>query len=146
MTKTPDFTAMFQDMFKAMPMDTKMFEDAFKDTAAFGEKFAAVALEAADKSTDVSTKWTKTTLDKMGGLSKPAADPADAAKTMTDFASASAETAAEHMAAFAEIAKKVQLDTVELMLAAGKEMSEEATAAAKKATDTVTKAAKKAAA
>ena len=39
------------------------------------------------------------------------------------------------MAAFAEIAKKVQMETVELMLAAGKDISEDATAAVKKATD-----------
>ena len=54
------------------------------------------------------------------------------------------EVAAENMAAFAEIAKKVQMDTVELMMAAGKDMSEDATAAVKKATAEVTAAAKKA--
>jgi NAD(P)H-hydrate repair Nnr-like enzyme with NAD(P)H-hydrate epimerase domain len=53
---------------------------------------------------------------------------------------------AETMAAFAEVAKKVQMDTVELMMAAGKEATEEATAAVKKATNEVTSAAKKAAA
>ncbi len=54
--------------------------------------------------------------------------------------------AAENMAAFAEIAKKVQMETVELMLAAGKDISEDATAAVKKATSEVTSVAKKAAA
>ena len=49
------------------------------------------------------------------------------------------------MAAFAEIAKKVQMETVELMLAAGKDLQEETTAAVKKATADVTTAAKKAA-
>jgi hypothetical protein len=53
---------------------------------------------------------------------------------------------AENMAAFAEVAKKVQMETVELMLAAGKDFSEDATAAVKKATNEVTTAAKKAAA
>jgi hypothetical protein len=48
------------------------------------------------------------------------------------------------MAAFAEVAKKVQMDTVELLMAAGKEVSEEASAAVKKATADVTAAAKKA--
>ena len=46
---------------------------------------------------------------------------------------------------FAEIAKKVQMETVELMMAAGKEASEEATAAVKKATAEATTAVKKAA-
>ena len=54
--------------------------------------------------------------------------------------------AAENMAAFAEVAKKVQMETVELMLAAGKEASEDATNAVKKATADVTSVAKKAAA
>ncbi len=146
MTKTPDFTAMFKDMFAQFPMDTKSMEDAFKNTAALGEKFSAVALDAAAKSTDLSSAWTKSTLDKMTDLSKSKADPAEAGKAVTDFASASAESAAEHMAAFAEIAKKVQLDTVELMMAAGKDLSDEATAAVKTATTEVSKAAKKAAA
>ncbi len=146
MAQTPDFTAMFKDMFATLPMDTKAFEASVKETAALGEKFSAVALDAAAKSTDLSTKWAKGTLDKMTDLSKAKTDPADVSKAVTDFASASAESAAEHMAAFAEIAKKVQLDTVELMLAAGKDISDDATAAVKKATDEVTKAAKKAAA
>ncbi len=52
---------------------------------------------------------------------------------MTDFASATAEVAAENMAAFAEIAKKVQMDTVELMISAGKDMGQDALAAMQKA-------------
>ena len=48
------------------------------------------------------------------------------------------------MAQFAEVAKKVQMDTVELMLAAGKDFSEDASAAVKKATNDMTAAAKKA--
>ncbi len=51
---------------------------------------------------------------------------------------------AENLAAFAEVAKKVQMETVELMMAAGKDMSEDATAAVKKATADVQTAAKKA--
>ena len=144
MAKTQDFTAMFKDMMGAFPVDTKAMEDAFKTTATLNEKLSGVAIEAAEKSTEISAKWTKETLSKLADMSKAKADPADYAKAMTDFASAQAETAAEHMAAFAEIAKKVQMDTVDLMMAAGKDFSEDATAAMKKATDEVTTAAKKA--
>ena len=52
--------------------------------------------------------------------------------------------AAENVAAFAEIAKRVQMNTVELVLAAGKNIGDDATAAVKKATNDVTAAAKKA--
>jgi hypothetical protein len=146
MTKTPDMTKMIQDMMASFPVDTAAFQNAFKTQAAFAEKFSKVALEAAEKSTEISAKWAKDSLAKMGDVSKAKADPADYTKSMTDFASAAAEMAAENMAAFAEVAKKVQMETVELMLAAGKEVSEDATAAVKKATAEVTTAAKKAAA
>ena len=146
MTKTPDFTAMFKDVMGSFPVDTAAMEDAFKTTATLNEKLSGVALNAAEKSADISSKWTKETIAKLGEMSKAKQEPADYAKAMTDFASASAEVAAEHMAAFAEIAKKVQMDTVELMMAAGKDMSEDAAAAVKKATNDVQAATKKAAA
>ena len=144
MAKSQDFTAMFKDMMGSFPVDTKAMEDAFKTSATLSEKMSAVALEAAEKSTEISSTWTKTTLAKVGEMSKAKAEVADYTKAMTDFASFSAESAAEHMAAFAEVAKKVQMETVELMLAAGKDITEEATAVVKKATDEVTSAAKKA--
>ena len=145
MAKAQDMTAVLKDMMGAFPVDTAAMEDAFKTTASLNEKLSGVALTAAEKSTEISSKWTKDTLSKLAEMSKVKAEPADYAKAMTDFASASAEVAAENMAAFAEIAKKVQLDTVELMMAAGKDISEDATAAVKKATGEVTAAAKKAA-
>lgn len=144
--KTQDFTAIFKDMAGAFPVDTKAMEEQFKNQTALAEKMSAVAIDAAGKSAEISAKWTKDTLAKVETMSKAKAEPADYAKAMTDFASASAESAAEHMSAFAEIAKKVQTQTMELVLAAGKDLSEEMTAAAKKATDEVTAVAKKAAA
>ncbi|WP_370401027.1 phasin family protein [Sulfitobacter sp. JB4-11] len=144
MAKTPDMTAMFKDVMGSFPVDTGAMEDAFKTTATLNEKLSGVALNAVEKSTEISNKWTKETVAKLTEMSKAKSDPADYAKAMTDFASASAESAAEHMAAFAEIAKKVQMDTVELMMAAGKDMQQDATAAVKKATDDVQAAAKKA--
>ena len=144
MAKAQDMNAMMKDMMGAFPVDTSAMEDAFKNTAALNEKMANVALEAAEKSAEVSSKWTKDALGKLAAVSKAQAEPADYAKAITDFASASAEVAAENMAAFAEIAKKVQTETVELMMAAGKDVTEEAQAAVKKATDDVTAAAKKA--
>ncbi|MFY9209671.1 MAG: phasin family protein [Aestuariivita sp.] len=144
MAKTQDFTTVMKDMMGAFPVDTGAMEDAFKTTATLNEKLSSVALEAAEKSAEISSKWTKDTIAKLGDMAKAKAEPADYAKAMTDFASATAEVAAENMAAFAEIAKKVQMDTVELMMAAGKDMSEDAASAMKKATTEVTAAAKKA--
>ncbi|MCV2882608.1 phasin family protein [Actibacterium sp. XHP0104] len=144
MAKAQDFTKMVQDMLANFPIDTTAAQDAFKNQAALNEKLAKVVLEAAEKSNDLSSKWTKDTLGKLGNLTAVKDEPADYTKALTDFASASAEAAAENMAAYAEIAKKVQMETVELMLAAGKDFQVEATAAVKKAADEATAAAKKA--
>ena len=142
--KTQDYTKIMKDMMGAFPVDMSAMQDAFKTQATLSDKMSAVALTAADKATEISTKWTKDTLSKLSAFTALKDDPADYTKAMTDFASAQAEMTAESMAAFAEVAKKVQMETVELMLAAGKDMSEDATAAVKKATDEVTAAAKKA--
>ncbi len=144
MAKTDDFTKYVTEMMQSFPMNTDAFQDAFKNQAMMGEKFSKVALEAAEKSAELSAKWTKETLSKVAGVTAVKDEPTDYTKAVTDFASSSAELAAEHMAGFAEIAKKVQMETVELMLAAGNELQEETTSAVKKAAADVTTAAKKA--
>ncbi|MBT8412749.1 MAG: Phasin [Boseongicola sp.] len=141
---TNDYTKMMKDMMGSFPVDMSSMQDAFKSQADFADKMSKVVLEAAEKSTEISAGWTKSTLGKVGSVTEAKTDPADYTKAITDFASAQAEMGTESMAAFAEVAKKVQMETVELMLAAGKDMSEEATAAVKKATNEVTAAAKKA--
>ena len=130
--KTQDFTAVLKDMMGAFPVDTKAMEDAYKTQSSLNEKLSAVSIDAAQKSTELSAKWAQDTLAKMTSLTSAKAEPADYAKSVTDFASASAEAAAEHLAAFAEIAKKVQTETLELMMAAGKDISEDMSTAAKK--------------
>ena len=144
-TETPDFGKMMQEMMSSMPTDMSSMQDGFKNYAAFGEKMSKVALEAAEKSAEVQSKWTKETLAKMNDMAQVRDEPADYSKAMSDFAQAQAEMTTETMAQFAEIAKKVQMETVELMLAAGKDVSEDMTAAAKKATDKASTAANKAA-
>ena len=140
-----DYTAMFKDMMGNFPVDTSAMENFFKNQTTLAERMSAVAIDAAQKSTDLSAKWTQETLTKVSAVTQAKQDPSDYAKSMTDFASSTAESAAETMAAFAEIAKKVQTETLELMMSAGKDMSDEASAAAKKATTEMTAAGKKAA-
>ncbi|GAA6200287.1 phasin family protein [Aquicoccus sp. SU-CL01552] len=141
-----DYSEVMKDMMNAFPVDTSAMDDAFKTTAALSEKLSGVALEAAGKSAELSSHWAQDTLAKVNEIAKAKAEPADYAKAMSDFASASAEVAAENMSAFAEIAKKVQMDTVELMISAGKDMGQEASAAMQKAASDVTAATKPAAA
>jgi len=143
MTNTPDMTAMFKEVMGAFPMDNSAMKDAFKNTATLNEKLSSVAFDAADKSADISSAWTKDTLTRLTAMTTAKNEPTDYAKAMTEFASASAEAAAEHMAAFAEVAKKVQMETVELMMAAGKDIQTEATATVNTAAETAQTAAKK---
>ncbi|CTQ32326.1 hypothetical protein [Jannaschia rubra] len=142
--KTQDFTKYMTDMMGSFPADNSAMTEAFKTQAAFAEKMSRVALTAAEQSAEISHKWARETLSKMAPMTAAKEEPADYARSVSDFASASAEVAAENMAAFAEIAKKVQMETVELMMAAGKEAQEDASAAVKKATNDVTSATKKA--
>ena len=135
-----DFTKQMTDMMGAFPMDTSAMNEAFKTQAAFAERMSRVALQAAEQSAEISHKWARETLSKMAPLTEAKEDPSAYAKSVGDFASASAEVAAENMAAFAEIAKRVQMETVELMMSAGKEAQEDATAAMKKAGSDVTTA------
>ncbi len=139
-----EYTKMMKDMMGAFPVDMTSAQEAFKTQAAFADRLSNVVLEAAEKSTEISSGWTKATLGKLGGVTNVKEDPADYTKAVTDFASAQAEMGAESMAAFAEVAKKVQMETVELMLAAGKDISDDTATAVKKATNDLTAAAKKA--
>ncbi len=141
MTNPDEYTKMMKEMMGSMPMDTSALQEAFKSQAAMMEQMTKVALEAAEKSTEVSAKWTKATFEKAGNVATTKDDPAEYSQAMTNFASAQAELASEHVSEFAEIAKKLQMDTMELLMAAGKDMQQDATAAVQKATDAVTNAA-----
>lgn len=144
MAKAPDFTKTMQDMMANFPIDTSSVQEAFKSQNALAEKLAKVSLTAAERSTEISAQWAKDTIARVGELASSKEEPSEYAKAMTDFASASAEVAAEHMAAFAEVAKKVQMDTVDLMLTAGKDIASDAQKAAEKAARDTQAAVKKA--
>lgn len=145
MAKTPDFTKTLQDMMANFPIDTSSLTEALKSQSALTEKLAKVALTAAERSTEISAQWAKDSIARLGELAVVKEEPADYAKAVTDYASASAEVAAEHMAAFAEVAKKVQMDTVDLMLTAGKDLSSDVQKVAEKAARETQAAVKKAA-
>jgi hypothetical protein len=140
-----DYAQMMKDMMGNFPVDTSSMENLAKSQAALAEKMSSVVIEAAQKSTDLSARWMQDTLTKLSGMTAAKAEPADYAKSVTDFMTASAESAAEHMAAYADIAKRVQTETLELLMAAGKDMTEDMTAAARKAGTEMTRVAQTAA-
>ena len=132
MNKSTDMTATLKELMDAFPVDTKSMEEAYKNSLALTEKLSHVAIEAADKSADISTKWTKDMLAKLAEMSKAKAEPADYAQSMSDFLSAQAEVATENMATFAEIAKKLQMETFDLIMGASKDFSGKSATALKK--------------
>jgi len=143
MAKTQDFTSMMKDMMGAFPTDTAFIKDAFKSRAVLSEKLSHVYLDAADKTTELTSKFTKDTLAKVGVLAKVKDEPTDYVKSVTDFASAFAELSTETLATYAAIAQKVQSDTMDLLATAGNDMSEDTQAAFKKGAEAVTAVAKK---
>ncbi len=128
-----DFTKVMQDMMASFPVDTSAMQNAFKTQAAMGEKFAKWLWKLLKSRPKSLRSGQKTPWPKLADVSKAKTEAAEYGVAAKDFASAAAEMAAENMASFAEIAKKVQMETVELMLAAGKDLSAETTAAVKKA-------------
>lgn len=142
MAKTPDFAKPFQDMLTNFPVDTSSVTEALRSQSALNERMTRVALQAAERSTEISAAWAKDTLSRMGELTTSKEQPSDYAKAMSDFASAAAELAAEHMAAYAEVAKKVQMETVDLLLNASKDVQADAQRMAQAASDNVQKAAR----
>jgi hypothetical protein len=144
MANAPDYTQVMKDMMSNFPVDTSSFENLAKSQAALAEKMSAVVIDAAQKSTDLSAKWVHDSLTKLSTVTTAKTEPADYAKSVTDFVAQSAESAAEHMAAFADVAKRVQTETLELLMAAGKDMTEDMTSAARKAGTEWTAAAQKA--
>lgn len=139
MMKPADYSRAMQDVLSNLPVDTSSFRDALRTQTALGEKLSRVALEAAERSTEVSSRWAKDTIARLGELSTAKDEPADYTKAMSDFATAAAELAAEHMAAYAEIAKKVQMETVDLMLTAGKDIAADAQTTAQSVAENVSR-------
>ncbi|MDZ7906446.1 MAG: hypothetical protein U5N55_12220 [Cypionkella sp.] len=88
MATTTDFTKVMQDMMAKFPMDTTAMQTAFQTQAAFAEKMSKVALEAAEKSTELSAQWTKDTLAKLSGAANCQGRSLQITpKAATDFAS-----------------------------------------------------------
>jgi hypothetical protein len=133
MANNQDFATMIKDMMGNMPVSTSAMDTLFKSQSQLAERMSAVAIEAAQRSTDLSAKWAQETLSKLSSMSTAKPEATDYAKSVADFMTGSAETAAEHMAAFAEIAKKVQAETLELLMAGAKDMGQQVTDATQKA-------------
>ena len=144
MAKTQDFTAFFKDL--PVAFDTGAVTDAWKFAAAFGERFSAIALDAAGQSTDITTNTVKETLTQLRNVTRVQDEPADYAKAVTDFGTAQTDLLKAHFDALGAVAKQAQGDAAELLQTTGKQVAEQGTKTANdagsKAKAAVSKAAK----
>ena len=108
MANTQDFT----NFFKTAPaaFDTAAVTDAWKTWATFGERFSAIALDAANKSNDITTKTVKDTLALLRGVTDGQDAPADYTKVVSDFGTAQTELVKTHFEALGDVAKAAQTD------------------------------------
>lgn len=120
MTKHPKDTNPYFDFTAAMPKDLAV-SFSLRNGAQMGEMLSKAALSAAEQSAAIASAWTRDTLEKLGEASKAKEDPAEYTKAAGDFASAAFQTASENIVAFAEVAKRLQMETIEIVLAAGRD-------------------------
>ena len=116
MQNVTDFTKPWADMFARNPLNPAFNSDTGRTFAATGEALAAAMLKAAESSTELTGKWTLETIARMKNVFVAKDDVADYAQAAKEFASASAESAAENIAAYTEIAKRAQVETTEIIL------------------------------
>jgi hypothetical protein len=128
MAKTQDFTNFFKDA--PVAFDTAVVTDALKTSASFGERFTAIAIDAAEKSNDVTTNTVKKSLTLLRGVTDVRDEPADYAKAMTDFATAQADLVQAHFTAMGDVAKLAQTNASELFAETGRQVTEQGTKAA----------------
>ena len=133
MSKTPDPLEYFKAIMSGDVMDAKSAGAVFAGASEYTAKLNRIALEAAEKSAELSSVWTKESLRKLEAFGEPLSDPTQFAKVSSEIATAQAQEAPEHLAKFAEVAKSAQMATIELLMTAGKEAQSEVAAAAKKA-------------
>lgn len=128
MTNTQDFT----NFFKAVPtaVDSAAMTDAWKTWATFGERFSAIAVDAANKSNDITTNTVKETLALLRTVTKVQDEPAEYTKVVSDFGTAQSELVKTHFEAIGDVAKLAQNDATELMTTTGQHIAEQGSKAA----------------
>lgn len=128
MANTQDFTSFFKDV--PFAFDAAVVTDAWKTCATFGERFTAIALDAASKSNDITTRTVQETLAQLRTVTKVQDAPADYAKVFSDFSAAQAERVKAHFEALGDVAKLAQSDAAELLTTAGQHITEQGSKAA----------------
>ena len=142
MTNTQDFTNFFKNAPTAV--DSAAVTDAWKTWATFGERFSAIAVDAASKSNDITSNTVKETLALLRTVTKVQDEPADYTKVVSDFGTAQSELVKTHFEALGDVAKLAQNDATELLTTTGQRITEQGSKAANDAETKANTAASKA--
>jgi hypothetical protein len=73
-----DSAQKMKDALSSFPMDTSALENLARSQAALAEKLSAIAIEAAQRSTDLYARWIQDTLSKLPAVTQAQAEPAQA--------------------------------------------------------------------
>lgn len=124
---TEKYSKLMQDMMEAVPMDDTALQAIGKVQSQMADQMTKAVLEAVEKSTDVSTKWTQASLEKTAQLAKASDHPSGHLHTVTDFFSLTTEMATDYFNNYSEIAKQLQLETIKIMLSTPNDLMTQAT-------------------
>ena len=124
---TEKYSKLMQDMLDVFPMNDAALQAIGKVQSQMTDQMTKAVLEAVEKSTDVSTKWTQASLEKTAQLSKVSDHPSGHLHAMTDFISLTTEMATDYFTNYSEIAKQLQLETIKIMLSTQDDLVTQAT-------------------
>ena len=124
---TEKYSKLMQDMLDVFPMNDAALQAIGKVQSQMTDQMTKAVLEAVEKSTDVSTKWTQASLEKTAQLAKVSDHPSGHLHAMTDFISLTTEMATDYFTNYSEIAKQLQLETIKIMLSTQDDLVTQAT-------------------
>ncbi|MCY4259232.1 MAG: hypothetical protein OXC91_03065 [Rhodobacteraceae bacterium] len=109
----------YKAILEKMPTDPASFRKAVNDSVTVNQKLSELAISAAEKSAEVSTKWGREILGQLNEVNAANENPTDYVRKIADLGTASVGSSADYMTKFAEIARQIQIDTLEVLLSAG---------------------------
>ncbi len=120
MTNVEEMAKAGSEAFGQFATDPTSYSDLYRKSTQTVEALTLTMLKAAESTAEVTGKWTMDTLGQMRSSFAAGSDGIDYANAAKDFASASAESAAQYFAAYTDIAKQAQIESAEIVLGSAK--------------------------
>ena len=137
---TKSATTDMQNLF-----DPKGYQNVFKTWVNLNERMSSIAIDAAEKSTDIASETAKEALSNLRDLTAVRDDPADYGKAYSDFVQKQMDLFMRTAHSFGDVTQKAGSETTDLAARTGEEMTDKAASNTTNAADKASSAAKKAA-